>query len=120
MGLRCLRTFWLPKEGNRREEYEDAYAYDPCAIRVGEFGIDTARIALSDGASESAFAKEWANILVRAYVDRPPDLTGSTHSTLESWLAPFQREWDEAVPWTSSLGMGRLKRGPALWRPCWG
>ena len=109
MRLHGLRVFWFPKEGNRSDEYEDAYAYHPQAIRVGDFGIDMARIALSDGASESAFAREWANILVRHFVQAPMDMSNPTRSTLDSWLAPAQTEWHEAVPWDRIPWHGEAK-----------
>ena len=109
MRLRGLRVFWLPKGGNRPEEYEDAYSYHPWAIRVGDFGIDRARIALSDGASESAFAREWANILARHFVQVPMDKSNPTRSTLESWLEPAQTEWSEGVPWDRIPWHGEIK-----------
>ncbi len=63
MVLRPPRSFWLPKAGNSPEEYEDAsrVVYPQ---RIGASGRRTARVAVADGASESAFAREWANVLV--------------------------------------------------------
>ena len=109
MRLHALRAFWLPKEGNRPDECEDAYAYHSCAIRVGEFGIGTAGIALADGASESAFAGEWADILVRRFVHAPIDLSNPAQSTLEAWLEPGQREWAAVVPWDRIPWHGEAK-----------
>ena len=109
MELRCLRTLWMAKEGNRRNEYEDACAYTPCTLRVGAFALNTARIALSDGASESAFARDWAQILTKAFVDRPLDLSGISQTGLESWLSPGQQEWDRKVPWDRIPWHGEAK-----------
>jgi hypothetical protein len=53
------RQFWLPRRGNRREEYEDAFAADP----------DTGRYAVADGATQSSFAGLWARLLVAEFVD---------------------------------------------------
>lgn len=96
--LRPPRKFWLPKAGNRPDEYEDAsLAVYP--QRIGASGRRTARAVVSDGASESAFAREWANILTGAFVDRPHDLCGLTEDSLGAWLLPAQREWHSAIPW---------------------
>ena len=91
MELRDLRTLWTAKAGNRPDECEDAYAFDPLACRVGDLGVNEARIAVSDGASESAFARNWSQVLTRAFVDRPIDLPGLDQPALESWLALWER-----------------------------
>ena len=46
--------------------------------RFDAAGRGTARVAVSDGASESAFAREWANALTDAFVTRPPELDAPT------------------------------------------
>ena len=108
MRLRPPRTFRLPKAGNRPEEYEDAslavYPQD-----MGVSGRRTARVSVSDGASESAFAREWANILTDAFVDRPPDISGLTEDSLLDWLAPAQEEWWGGVPWDRIPWHGEAK-----------
>lgn len=58
------RTLWLPKAGRSAEEYEDAYW--PRAD--GRYPLkDGLRSAVSDGATESSFARRWARQLVIAY-----------------------------------------------------
>ena len=109
MELRGLRTLWMAKAGNRPEECEDAYAFDPLACRVGSMGVHTARIAVSDGASESAFARNWSRVLARSFVDRPIDLSGLDQPALESWLVPGQQEWDGTVPWDRIPWHGEAK-----------
>ncbi len=108
MRLRPPRRFRLPKAGNRPEEYEDAerVVYPQ---HVGVSGRRTARISVSDGASESAFAREWANILTDAFVDRPPDISGLTGDSLPDWLAPAQEEWRDGVPWDRIPWHGEAK-----------
>ena len=107
MELRTRKTFGLPKAGNRPEEYEDHYRY---ATWLGkERRTNKATMALSDGASESAFAREWAQILTQAFVESPFDLSGSTQSVLESWLAPCAAAWNEAVPWDRIPWHGEAK-----------
>jgi serine/threonine protein phosphatase PrpC len=55
--------FHEPKRGNVESEYEDAFFPDRmCREELSEF-----RCAVADGASESAFSREWARLLVRGY-----------------------------------------------------
>ena len=64
---------------------------------------------VADGASESAFAREWANILTNAFVDRPLDLCCLTGDTLGTWLLPAQGEWHSAIPWDRLPWHGEAK-----------
>lgn len=89
------RLHWLPKAGNRREEYEDA-AWPARSIRYtgGDF-----RCAVADGATESVFAGQWARQLVQWYSQNRPD-----DSPLNAQLAEEQRRWQDEVrraplPW---------------------
>jgi len=54
-------TFWLPKDGNTPAEYEDAF------FPQTKFNQDVKRFktAIADGATETSFSKEWANLLVQ-------------------------------------------------------
>lgn len=70
-------SFSLCKEGNKPEEYEDAFAGDP---RSGRF-------AVADGASESSFACLWAKLLVNGFV-APREAP-----TTASWITPLQQQW---------------------------
>ena len=103
MGLRPARRFQTSKSGNRPDECEDA------DLTVYPAGGGPARIALSDGASESAFAGEWAQILSRAFVRRPPDLSGLGEQSLAEWLRPCEEEWRRAVPWERIPWHGEAK-----------
>ena len=106
MNLRPLKRFWLPKAGNAAQEYEDAYrACYPCGFKDGR----TARMAVSDGASESAFARDWANSLTAAFVTRPLNLDALTEDALREWLAPAQKEWHSRVPWSEIPWHGEAK-----------
>ena len=108
MALRPPRRFWLPKAGNRPDEYEDAWrAVYP--QRIGASGRRTARIVVSDGASESAFAREWANVLADAFVARPIDLRGLTEDSLYDWLTSAQEQWRSGVPWDRLPWHGEAK-----------
>lgn len=82
------RKLWLPKKGNSEDEYEDAYNGSE---RNGRF-------AVADGATESSFARPWANSLAMAFVKTPP-LHSSSAGELETWLEPLQRQWHDGIDW---------------------
>ena len=102
------RRFWLPKAGNRLDEYEDAFR-TLYPGKIDASGSRSARIAVSDGASESAFARDWARNLTDAFVASPPDLCGLTEDSLKDWLANPQEEWRAGVPWESIPWHGEAK-----------
>jgi hypothetical protein len=87
--FRC-RAFWLPKHGHTVEEYEDSWAADE----------NRGRFAVADGATESSFAREWAQLLTGDFVHYEGD-------DVAGWLArapDLQRLWWESVsprplPW---------------------
>jgi hypothetical protein len=54
---------WLPKAGNREDEYEDACWPDHALTTTQP----VVRCAVADGATESAFAGRWARQLAAAY-----------------------------------------------------
>ncbi len=81
------RAFHVPKRGGTEQEYEDAYYPDEFADDVGAF-----RCAVADGASESAFADIWAQLLVRGF------------GTRKMRIADLQAHWQKTVggkrlPW---------------------
>lgn len=102
------RRFWLPKAGNRLDEYEDAFRTSYSGPS-GASRTTSARIAVSDGASESAFAREWARSLTDSFVASPPGLCGLTEDSLQDWLAKPQEEWRAGVPWDSLPWHGEAK-----------
>ena len=73
-------TWWAPKAGNAAHEYEDAYAV----------GTDALRLAVADGASETSFARQWAELLVEGFVQEAPSA-----AELHDWVAPLQATWAE-------------------------
>ncbi len=100
------KRFSIPKEGNLPEENED----DAEAV----FSVKTngqltgAAVAVSDGASESAFSSLWATTLAHAFVERPPDLTDDQFPS-EDWLEPSQEFWESAIPWERIPWHGEAK-----------
>jgi len=73
-------AWWAPKSGHAANEYEDAYAVQP----------ESCRFAVADGASEASFAKQWAELLVAAFVQEPPGV-----AQLHDWISPLQAAWVE-------------------------
>ena len=102
MRLRLLAERWLAKAGNDPDEYEDAY-------RVAYPEDGAARIAVADGASDSAFAREWAGELAEAFVADPPDWSGLTEDALNAWLAAPRERWHDLVPWDRIPWHGEAK-----------
>ena len=111
MPLSPPKRFQTSKAGNRPDECEDA-----SRVIYSVHG-DEARIALCDGASESAFARSWAQILVDAFVRRPPDLSEFSGPVLTGWLEPCEKKWSQTVPMGAPfLGMERPRRELVRWR----
>jgi hypothetical protein len=75
-------TLWLPKDGNSQEEYEDA-AYPNVATE--EIDCHLFRCAVADGATETSFARLWADLLVRGYAD-------------EEALDVTRNKWQKEIP----------------------
>jgi hypothetical protein len=57
-----IKAFCCPKSGNSVEEYEDAWAHRQTRTPGG------IRVAVTDGATETSFAKLWAVLLAESYV----------------------------------------------------
>lgn len=103
-----LYQFRMEKRGNDPHECEDSIAYS---------AHDNSHVfAMSDGAGEAAFSREWSAILTRYVVNNPPDpntiedflqwLQTSTTELHALWVAaipPF-----EALPWH---GKAKFRRG---------
>ena len=80
--LSC-RQFRLPRHGYRLEECQDASAADP----------DRGRFAVADGATESVYAAEWAQLLVEAFVRGD----AAEEPAWPTWLPPLQARWEEVI-----------------------
>ena len=90
------RAFWTPKSGNAETDYEDGWAA----------GADC--LAIADGATESSFARVWAQALTAGFVAQP-DAIFPLHTErpehcrarIQEWTQPLQREWHSRIPWTT-------------------
>ncbi|MEE2707049.1 MAG: hypothetical protein VX988_08355 [Planctomycetota bacterium] len=75
------KAFWLPKDIEHPDEYQDAFAVDE--VR----GI----AAIADGVSSSLFAASWARLLVNAATEQPPQVENA--AALEQWLSLHRENW---------------------------
>jgi len=79
--------FWMPKGGNAAGEYEDAFA------------IDERRVAIADGATESSFARAWAEALTDGFAADGDCVDVWSATAIETFIAPLQRIWHDTIPW---------------------
>lgn len=59
----CIQNLWLPKAGSSEQEYEDASSHEHT---FGLLEREQPRFAVADGATESSFSREWAQMLIRS------------------------------------------------------
>jgi len=88
-----VRVLAVPKGGASADEYEDA-----ATAQVDTWPV---RTAVADGATESVFAREWANLLVEGVTDGPITPTALVNE-LPTWQAAWAARRDEqaaAAPW---------------------
>lgn len=99
MNKYSITQLHLPKSGNNTKDYEDAYGY----IKKDFAEIQRLHAAIADGATESSFAVEWANMLVNCYVEEPfndaiefqtriKSLSNDWHTTVFSRPLPWYAE----------------------------
>ena len=92
---RTARGFRLARRGLSADECEDAWAVD----------ADVSRVAVADGATESAYPGVWARLLVERFTSEPGEWPG--------WIAEVQPGWLEAVtqtppvPWFVEQSLAR-------------
>ena len=106
MRLKPPRRLETAKAGVGLDKCEDAseaiYGCSCC-------GTGAARLAVSDGASESAFSKEWAKILARQFVKRAPDLSAFEGEAVSAWLEACGQAWSRGIPWDRIPWHGQAK-----------
>jgi PAS domain S-box-containing protein len=92
--LKNCKYFSLSKEGDDQEntgdgppeKNKDAVAYD----------LNRLRFAVADGVTESQFAGEWAQILVKYAIDAP-----FSSGDPQEWVTRASEQWDSSVDWAS-------------------
>jgi hypothetical protein len=78
------RIFWLPKDIQNRDAYQDAFEVD------AENGI----AAIADGVSSSLFAGRWAKTLAAGIVRDTPDIDDGN---FKSWLTERRSGWLRSI-----------------------
>lgn len=94
--LTHVASFSVPKRGNTPDENEDAYLAPLLGAVNKDYSI---KFAVADGATESAFSKEWADLLVTYYKDNP-----FKNDCIQSVLSKATSSWQERIgsielPW---------------------
>lgn len=91
-------AFSMQKLGNEPSHYEDSFC---CNLRQR-------KLAVADGASESCFAKLWADLLTRCFVESDLSLfhlaSFEPHIVEEAFkpiLALARQEWREKIDWVT-------------------
>lgn len=84
------QTFWLSKDADAPEQYQDAFELD------SERGV----AAIADGVSSAIFSGPWARILTRAVVAETPDMEDT--AAFVEWLARQREAWKAEID-TSKL-----------------
>ncbi|HSN93398.1 MAG TPA: hypothetical protein VLS93_19360 [Anaeromyxobacteraceae bacterium] len=119
-GPLAIDAFACAKAGNRREEYEDAWA-----VRGGD-SPRMARVAVTDGATEASFSALWATLLAESWVRSRvtgPDFAGRLGAARRLWSRMIR---NRPLPWYAAekarrgayaafLGLSLLPRTGA-WR----
>lgn len=84
-----LRHFYLHKQGNRSNDYEDAFSPQ----EGGSKDQETFALAIADGATETSFANYWAKILVKNFVKSP----FFTKEVLQDRIKTLADRWQKKV-----------------------
>ncbi len=99
MWISSVSSLWAQKLGNSPKEYEDAFWFSSTPQRIVA--------AVSDGATEASFAKEWAQILTRGFVEHLPRSWSRSRAAISQrhyfleWLRPLQKEWHSGIDFTN-------------------
>lgn len=79
------RAYWLPKDVQDPNAYEDAFYVD----------ADRGIAAVCDGVSSSLFSGRWAGIMARAVVDDTPNVNDP--QAMEAWLQKYRDAWSASI-----------------------
>ena len=90
-------TFWATKRGNSVEEYEDAFAPSSGGLVEGTY----LRFVVADGATEAAFSRLWARLLVEGY--------------RKGWIDRRDRETHQGLQRLGRIWRRRVARKPLPW-----
>ncbi len=99
--IQLIQSFSVQKAGNAIAECEDIWDWVERNPMVS--------IALSDGATESSFAREWARELVNAFVNRQP--WQEVYIRAATWLLPLQTSWQQWLEQQNLSWFAKRKAG---------
>ena len=94
---RNARGFRLARRGSTTDECEDAWAIDAEATRV----------AVADGATESAYPGVWARLLVERFAREPGEWPGWIAEVQPRWLDAVRQPDTPPVPWFVEQSLAR-------------
>lgn len=91
-----VKLFFSQKLGNEPNEYEDSFYYN----------LAKRKFAIADGVSESCFAKLWADLLTKHFVESNISLFSVEEfscknivKVLQSFVLSAQKEWNQKINW---------------------
>ena len=95
--MRNARGFRLARRGLSADECEDAWAIDAEATRV----------AVADGATESAYPGVWARLLVEQFTREASDWPGWIAQVQPLWLENVRQPETPPLPWFVEQSLAR-------------
>lgn len=91
------QAFWLPKKESSAEEYEDAFAVSENHSPDDDVPF---RAALADGATESVFARRWAQLLADGFVSSGPAIFAEELPAAQTaWAEVARPQQTGTLPW---------------------
>jgi hypothetical protein len=96
-----IRAFQTSKTGSKPEDCEDALSFDP----------QRRLFAIADGATDSAFQRLWAGLLVKGFINHPPDFSrpSSVKEWFGGWIKNQQEQWNKNIQWDKLSWSGHNK-----------
>lgn len=98
-----IQAFQTSKAGSKPEECEDALSFDP----------QGSLFAIADGATDSAFQRLWAGLLVKGFINHPPDFSSSKPSSIRDWFGGWLKNqqdlWNNNIQWDTLSWSGHNK-----------
>ena len=96
-GSRNARGFRLARRGLSADECEDAWAID----------AEVSRVAIADGATESAYPGIWARLLVEQFTREPCEWPGWIAQVQPRWLEAIRLPGEAPLPWYVEQSLAR-------------
>ncbi len=87
-----VESFLLPKDGNTKEEYEDAFYPEYCGKHQGEL----LRFAAADGITEGILSGKWAKILVKKFYRKKFCSFDTPNQEAKDFIESAYKAWN---PW---------------------